>query len=63
MEDKFCGGKKESHETSEEITVVLEGRDSVSYAGMMAVEMAIIGQIKRCFEVIFQMDNQQKPIV
>ena len=29
----------------------------------MAAEVEIIGQIERYFELIFQMDNQQKPIV
>lgn len=38
-----------SHETSEEMIVVLQGGDSVPWTGIVAVEMEIIGQVERYF--------------
>lgn len=49
VENGLDGGKNISHETSEEMIVVLQGGDSVPWSGVEVVEMEIIGQIERYF--------------
>lgn len=41
----------ESHETSEQMNVVLQKR-SVPWTGMVAVELELIDQVERYFELV-----------
>ena len=51
VENGLVRGKDIRHETSEEMTVVLQRRDSVPWSGGVAVVMEIIGHIEKYFDL------------